>query len=196
MSYWMTRVYRHGCSVSISRSLLYILRPCTCTPPYSTRLPAIYPMTVKSISLSDTTSTWREHKNIYNEDIIQPPTHLFYLSTCLSDCFEMHLTVIVSIVRVFVNAWLEYGTACMRVASDDSIMISLFWILWSINAINKWGQSPACLLDMYVLHSAVYAHVCPMISKLNNLSIHWKDSSDCWKHYLQNVWRTQWIVSY
>ena len=142
----------------------------------------MYPMTVKSISLSDITSTWREHKK-----------HLWWGSR-LSIYLSIYLTVQFFFVHTCMCAWPEHGTASMCVASDDSIMISLFWILWSINAINKWGQSLACLLDMYVLCSGVYAHVCPMISKLNNLSIHWKDSSDCWKHYLQNVWRTQWIV--
>ena len=143
-------------------------------------------MTVKSISLSDTTSTWREHKNIYDEDN-------FYLS------IYIYLSIFIFYLSIWPChfsscAWPEYGTASMCVASDDSIMISLFWILWSINAINKWGRSLACLLKMYAICMNAcfgrYFPVCPMISKLNNLSIHWKDSSDCWKRYLQNVWRT------
>lgn len=42
-------------------------------------------------------------------------------------------------------------------------------------------------VDCYVLSLCVR---CPMISKLNNLSIHWKDSFKCWKRYLIYVWWT------
>ena len=80
---------------------------------------------------------------------------------------------------------------CIEWRSRAGPMIQL-WLVFSESRdrympFNKWGHPPSLLNSM---SKHVHLIVCPMILKLNNLSIHWKDSSKCRKCYSINVWRT------
>jgi hypothetical protein len=105
------------------------------------------------------------------------------LTVCVSVC--MYLDVEETSVVIKVMPWYTEWR------SRAGPMIQL-WLVFSESRdrympFNKWGHPPSLLNSM---SKHVHLIVCPMILKLNNLSIHWKDSSKCRKRYSINVWRT------
>ena len=147
-----------------------------------------YPMTVKSISLSDTTSTWRKHKQIYDEDM--------YYVDIGCNCLSVHMFFCLSVWCMYLDiketsVVMKVMPRCIEWRSRAGPMIHL-WLVFSESRDRympfiKWGH-PLSLLNSMSKH--VQLIVCPMILKLNNLSIRWMDSSKCRKRYSINVWRT------